>query len=179
MEPAAPRGKGPEREPVFFSRLWFQFQEQDSPIVKSLDLQAPQEEAIALTLADNYRLFLEPSEDCYVYIFQLTATNILVKLFPNETYSSIQNRLQQGQTVYLPAEPNWFHLGEGTGREYLYVIASAQPSLDLDGLYAQYIEADNRANRRELLSSLLKELQAITDTEMDDVARWAFSLNHQ
>jgi hypothetical protein len=173
-----PPRKGSKGEPVPFERLMFHFQRQGSQLVEGLDLQVPQEEMISLASADNYRLLLEPAQDRCVYIFQLTSSGILVKLFPNGTYSSVQNPLQQGRTVHLPSEPNWFYLDETVaslaGEERLYIVASAQPMPDLDDLYAQYVQADDESNRQALLSSLLEKIATIEETPSEAVAGWVF-----
>jgi hypothetical protein len=178
-----PPHKGPKGEPVPFERLMFHFQRQGSQLVEGLDLQVPQEETISLASADNYRLLLEPAQDRYLYIFQLTSSGVLVKLFPNGTYSSIQNPLRQGRTVHLPSEPNWFYLDETAaslaGEERLYIVASAQPMPDLEDLYAQYVQADDESNRQALLSSLLEKIAAVEETPSEDVAGWVFVFNHR
>lgn len=177
--PVLPPDKGRGKGPISFRHLMFHFQKQDSRFVQGIDLRAPREEAITLTSADNYRLFLEPAQNCYVYIFQLTSSDILVKLFPNETYSLVQNPLRRGQTHHLPSEPNWFYLGENRGEERLYVIASAQPVQGLDELYTQYGQADDESNKQEALSSLIETLDAIEDTHPEEAVGWVLVFNHQ
>jgi hypothetical protein len=175
----APPPKGPRGKGIPFAQLMFHFQWHSSRLVEGIDLQIPQEGTISLTPADNYRLLLEPAEDHYVYVFQLTSSDVLVKLFPNETYSSVQNPLRQGQMVYLPSEPNWFYLGEATGTERLYVIASAQPLRDLENLYVQYSQADGESDRSAALSSLLERITAIAETSTENVAGWMLVFDHR
>ncbi len=172
QEPGTPdkgRGKGP----VPLELLAFHFQKQDSRI-HSIDLQAPPKKAIALTSADNYRLLLEPAQDCYLYVFQWTSSHTLVKLFPNETYSPVQNSLRRGQTLHLPSEPNWFYLGENEGQERLYVIASVQALQDLEYLYTRYDQADDAAREQETLSNLLSRLENVAQSD-----GWVFEFDHQ
>ncbi len=180
VEPVAPPEKGPGKGPIFFGQLVFHFQKQDSRFVQGVDLQAPREEAVTLTPADNYRLFLEPVEDWYVYVFQLTSSGGLARLFPNETYSSVQNPLRQGQTYYVPSEPNWLYLDEDaaphTGEGRLYVVASAQAVQDLDDLYAQYSQTDDGSDKRAILESLIETFDAIEDIYPGEAATWALVL---
>ena len=58
-EPVVPKGRVPKKESIFFNRLWFQFQEQGSQAVESVDLQAPQDGVITHTPADNNRRLFE------------------------------------------------------------------------------------------------------------------------
>ena len=174
--PVSPRGKG---EPISFRQLMVQIQRQDSRFVEGVDLRAPPEERIALALADNYRLLLEPAEDRYVYVFQRTSLGILVQLFPNETYSSVQNPLRRGQMVYLPSEPNWLYLGEGKGEERLHVIASTQPLRGVEGLYTRYSQTDDKSNKQETLTRLLERLDTIQGTRSEKAAGWVFVFDHE
>jgi hypothetical protein len=177
-EPSSP-GKGPKKGPAVLSQLVFYFQKQDSRFVQGIDLKVPQAETITLTSADNYHLSLEPAEDCYAFIFQLTSSGILVKLFPNETHSPLQNPLQQGRVYRLPSDPNWFYLGENKGQERLYVVALAQPIQDLEDLYAQYEQADDESDEQETLSILLDRLKDIQETHPEKGVVWVFVFGHQ
>jgi hypothetical protein len=178
-EPGVPPRKGPKKGPIAFEQLVFHFQERDSRFVQGIDLQAPWDETLALTSADNYRLLLEPIGDRYVYVFQLTSTGVLVELFPNETYSSAQNPLRQGQTYYLPPEPNWFYLGQDEGEERLYVIASAQPMQGLEDLYTQYDQANDGADKQQALSTLLSALEIVEEDHPEEAAGWVFAFDHR
>ena len=162
---------------MFFHQLMLHYQKADSQSVYGVDIRLPQEEKITLTADDNYRLLMKPAGDHHVYIYQLDCRGQLARLFPNDVYSSFQNPLQEGQTYYIPSNPNWFHLGEKEGEEQIYVIASAQMIPKLDELYAQYDEADNRSKRQESLSRLLKEL----DGELldEDITIWRFVFSHR
>jgi hypothetical protein len=176
MPPDKGQGKGP---PLSFERLEFQFQKQGSQSIEAVDLRGPYEETITLTSADNYRLLVAPAGDYYVYVFQLAASGVLVKLLPNEEFSSTQNPLQQGQAYSLPAEPNWLYLeGEG-GEERLYVLASERALQDLEDLYAQYSQASDEASRQQILSVVLDKLEAIAGAEHQEMAGWVFTFQHR
>lgn len=175
-EPVVPKGPGKGQQP--FSRLWFQIWRQDLPYVESVDLQVPQEEVVRLTPADNYRLLLEPLEARHVYVFQETAAGILARLFPNEGYTTLQNPLAAGQAAYLPAEPNWFYLGEEKGEERLYVVASAQPMQELEAQYARYSQAEDEVEKQALLASLLETLATVEEAR-PEAGGWVFVLERQ
>jgi hypothetical protein len=178
-EPVVPKGGASKKESILFSRLWFQFQEQGSQSVVSVDLQAPQQETVMLTSADNYRLVIEPSGSAHVYVFQLSPGNHLAGLFPNEEYASAQNPLPPGETFHLPEATNWFYLGEGKGEERLYVVASTQPAANLERLYAQYSQAGDEAGKQQHLLALLDMLETGVDTAAEDAAGWVFKIAHK
>jgi hypothetical protein len=162
----SPPEKGRGGEPAIFRRLMFQYQKQDSQSVEGIDLQIPQEEVVTLTPADNYRLFLEPVEDRYVYVFQLTPSDILMRLFPEEVYSAVQNPLQARSQYYLPSEPNWFYLGGGVGEERLYVVASPRLLQGLEDAYIRYTQIGDESQKQELLAELLNRLESIPDSSI-------------
>ena len=172
-ETVAPR-RGEKGGSAFLTELMFQFQKQDSQYVEGIDLLSPQGETVSLTGDDNYRLRLGPAGDRHVYIFQQTLAGVLVQLFPNDTYSSAQNPLQQGETYYLPAEPSWFYLDADSGEERLYVVAAAQPLPELEDLYARYSQAEDRRDKPEMLASLLEKLETVEATFPGQAQGWVF-----
>jgi hypothetical protein len=172
-------GKEPGRGTMPFRQLAFQFQRSDSPYVEAIDLRAPQPVVVALAADDNYRLLLEPAESRHVTIYQLTPSNDLVQLFPNEAYSPAHNPLSIRQTTYVPSEPNWFHLGEDVGQERLYVIASAQPMQELEYLYVRYSRAILPARRRELLAQLVETLGAVEKGLAEEADGRVVTIDHR
>ena len=179
MMPGTRAGKGP----ILFGQLVFHFQRQDSRFIQGVDLQTPPSQIIPLTPADNYRLFLEPAVDCYVYVFQLTASGDLAKLFPNKASSPVQNPLRRGQMYYLPPEPDWFYLNTDAappgGQEHLYIVISAQHLEDLTKLYARHSQTDDESDKQAILASLIAQLDAIKNNRSDEANGWMLILEHQ
>jgi hypothetical protein len=175
--PAMPPRRGPKKRADLFEQLLFEFQSPGSPVVMQADVRAELDEVIALTSADNYRLVLEPARDAFVYVFQLTSSEALVKLFPNETYHSAQNPLQQG-LYHLPSAPNWFYLDDKKGIERLHIVASPQPLPHVEDLYARYSRAKAEPTKQEALASLLKELESIEQPHPDEAVGWVFAFYH-
>ncbi len=172
-------GKGPGRGQAAFRQLVLETQPQDSPTVQAVDLLNPPEEILVLTPADDYRLVLEPVEECHVYVYQMTSSGSLVQLFPNPAYSAVQNPLLPGQLTLLPAEPNWLYLDGSSGEERLYVAASPRPLPALDDLYAQYTQELDAVRKGEVLSDLLDVLYILAESHLGNVAAVEFSFQHR
>lgn len=172
-------GKGGTRGPSTFRQLVLEIQRHDSPVVQVIDLLDPPEQVPAVMAADNYRLLLEPVEENYVYVYQLTASGNLVQIFPNPAYSAEPNPLRPGQSIVVPAAPNWLYLDGPAGEERLVVIASPQPLQALDDLYAQYIREPGAAGRRELLSALLAVFDTLADTPPEGAIAVDFVFPHR
>jgi hypothetical protein len=174
----APKGKGSRQGSAPLKQLILQFQHEDSRVIEAINLQAPREEQLTLTVSDNYRLLLELAADQYVYAFQLTSSGTLVWLYPNEAYGPAQNPLHDGQTLLVPSEPNWLHLGETRGEERLYVIASTERLRMLDDLYDRYHRAGEETTRQEALTDLLSAVDAIRETH-PPAASWLYTFSHR
>lgn len=174
-----PKGKGgPEKGAAFFTQFMLELDRAEASHVVGIDLGAVREETTSLTFSDNYRLILEPAQMCSLYVFQHTSSGFLVKLFPGETYSAVQNPLSSGQRVYLPSEPNWLYVSEDQGRDRLYVVASAQRLHDLETMYAQYVQADDISSKQEALDSLLARLDGFGAVRFQEVSKWLIVLDH-
>ena len=172
-------GRGEQKGAIVFRQLVLHFQRQGSRALETADLKGPQLEPVSLTAADNYRLLLEPAVDLHVYVFQLTASEVLVGLYPNEIYSPSQNPLLRGQTYHLPSEQNWLHLGEDKGEERLYVIASKRPLQDLMDMYARYRLGDDKSSRQEALANLLKTLDTLEEIRPGEASVRVLPIDHQ
>jgi hypothetical protein len=172
-------GKGEKKGPVVFRQLVLQFQRQDSQVIELIDLKGAQREPVVFTSADNYRLLLQPALDRHVYVFQLTASGVLVGLYPNEIYSSSSNPMLEGRTYHLPSEQNWLHLGKDKGEERLYIIASAHPMQDLTALYDGYKRGGDESSRREARENLLETLDNLEKARHGEASVWALSIDHR
>ncbi len=113
---------------------------------------------------DRYIIQFTPSEDSYVYIFQIDSNQGVYQLFPMESFKgkTLNNRnpVRAGVTYLLPARNNSFVLDNQTGREIIYFMASRQPDQTLERQYEVLSQA-----RQEQRASLVSQLQEqLTDS---------------
>jgi len=140
-----PKGKMSDAERAF-GQLLLEHQARTSRVVQSIDLRLAELPSLALGADDNYRLVLAPSLDSYVYVFQTSPDNRLIRLFPERRFTPAVNPLRAGATTIVPAAPDWFHLGATRSKDRLFILLSPQPRPDwgapLPGLRAggQYRE---------------------------------------
>jgi len=101
-----------------------------------------------LRSGDHYKIIFTPTEDSYVYIFQLDSANKIYSLFPMEHFGSVTvnnlNPVYAGNTYYIPAEKKSFVLDQQTGTEKIYFFASRQRDLELEQQYQATFEAQQR-----------------------------------
>lgn len=178
IEPHKGEKRGGKKGPVAFSQLLFQYQKQGVGFREEVDIRSQKDEKVFLAFDDNYRLLFQLFQDRTIHIYQLGSDKKLIRLFPNESYSSVQNPLKGDQLYYLPSTPNWFHLDKNTGEEIIYVVASVQPMSDLDELYDEYARIRNKKKKQEARSRLLDELVSIEKKQLDDIVIQRFSFSN-
>ena len=107
---------------------------------------------------DHYIIQFTPSENSYVYIFQIDSNQGVYQLFPMESFKGVEldnrNPARAGITYILPAQDKSFQLDDRTGRETIYFMASRQPDQALEEQYEALSQA-----RQEHRASLVKQLQ--------------------
>jgi len=96
IKPPTRRG-GPKKGQISFRKLMIHYQKADSQSAHGFDFRFPQDERLTLTDEDNYRLFIQPADNRYVYAYQLDSDSQMMRLFPNSNYSSAQNPLKKEQ----------------------------------------------------------------------------------
>jgi hypothetical protein len=108
---------------------------------------------------EHYALFIEPSQETYVYAFQRDATGAIYVLFPNAEYSQRTNPVSPSEPLWVPHDYGiWFALDENVGKETIFVVAGTEPINLLERL-VQNVNGDspeigNIKNKTQLLSFL-------------------------
>jgi hypothetical protein len=104
---------------------------------------------------DYYKIIFTPTEDCYVYIFQLDSANKLFRLFPMSSFGGVTvnnfNPIKGGKTYHIPAQDKSFELDEQKGTETIYFIATRQNDVVLESQYQALQEAQQNPNRLQLI----------------------------
>lgn len=98
----------------------------------------------SLQLDDKYLIRLTPKQFGYVYVLQVDETGAIYWLHPTSTRP---NPLQQGQTYYIPQQPeesvnpvNFILLdtSEKSGSKTIYCLTTLQPDLQLENIFKQF-----------------------------------------
>lgn len=126
------------------------------------------ENGSVLRSGDHYKIIFTPSQDCYVYIFQVDGASMIYSLFPMERFGGIMvnnfNPVQAGKTYYLPAEKKSFVLDQQTGTEHLYFLTSRQRDMELEQQYQQAVEAQQK---RQDLEKQLQQIDQLLKLAME------------
>lgn len=98
-----------------------------------------------LNSGDHYKIQFTPSEDGYIYIFQVDSTKAIYRLFPMTSFGGVQvnnvNPVRAGVTYYLPARDKSFQLDNVVGTENIVFMAFRQPNQDLEQKYESLAKA--------------------------------------
>jgi outer membrane protein OmpA-like peptidoglycan-associated protein len=120
-------------------------------------------EGAVLRSGDGYRIYFEPYQPCYVYIFQRDSTGKLTRLYPNADFGTRDNFVQARVKYWVPERDKWFELDTTRGTEEIYVVATTKRREDLEDLFTRLTRqasADQpeaqRQDQRELTAVLQK-----------------------
>jgi hypothetical protein len=168
--PAAPA----IQEHLMPERIEFQYQPKGSESIQGLDVRTHRDEVITLSPEDDYRLFLQLSRERYVYIFQVSADQRLIRLFPNPAYHPEQNPLQPGKVYIVPLPPDWFYVERAEGEETVCVVTASQPKQEWDELYTKYESLDKTEEKKIIVSGILDEFKALEESPTEETAVYVF-----
>lgn len=113
---------------------------------------------------DHYKLMFEPSDNGYVYIFQIDSSNKIFRLFPTVDFKNADsnnvNPVSKGQKYFVPAEQLSFKLDKTTGKETIYFVVTRQPDTNLKKHYetmlAKTRSIENRLTTRKEWHTAMK-----------------------
>jgi cytoskeletal protein RodZ len=162
------------QEQIIPERIEFQVQPKGSGSIKGLDIRTHGDEIITLSSEDNYRLFLQLPRERYVYIFQVSADQRLIRLFPNPAYHPEQNPLQPGKVYIVPMPPDWFYVEEVEEGEAVYVVTASQPKQEWGELYTEYESLDKNEEKKNIVSGILDEFKALEESPTENTAVYVF-----
>ncbi len=92
----------------------------------------PLREGMVLTSKDNYAIYVKPSRNCCLYIYQVDSSQNVFKIFPNKIYSQTKNPIEAGKEYWIPSNIEFLYLDENIGVESIYIFATqaSVPSLE-------------------------------------------------
>jgi len=93
-------------------------------------------EGSVLHSGDAYALYVRPTDNCYLYIYQVDDLGRSYRLFPNKEYFTGNNPLRAGEDYWIPNTEQYFFLDETTGKERFYLFASLERIVELEGASA-------------------------------------------
>jgi hypothetical protein len=134
---------------------------------------------------DHYKLMFEPSDNGYVYIFQIDSSNSIFRLFPTVDFKGADpknvNAVIKGRKYFVPAEHWSFRLDKTIGKETIYFVVTRQPDANLEKHYKTMLaqqkmrRIENRLTARQAWDSAMKlrgpEIDLMKDVTEPEPAR--------
>ncbi|MGF1529355.1 MAG: DUF4384 domain-containing protein [Candidatus Competibacterales bacterium] len=111
-----------------------------------------------LRSGDHYKIQFTPEQDGYVYIFQIDSKEAIYRLFPMDSFGSVDvsqhNPVKAGVTYTLPGDDKSFQLDQSKGVESIFFMAFRERNLPLESQYRNLVKAlRSRSEQLPLLAA--------------------------
>jgi len=92
---------------------------------------------------DSYKLLFKPTDNSFVYIFQIDSSHKIFRLFPTKDFANADlkndNPVIKRTQYFVPAEPWSFQLDNTTGRETIYFVVTCERDKTLEERYVTMV----------------------------------------
>jgi len=112
---------------------------------------------LALGPSDGYYLLVRPSAACYLYVFQITSTGEVLRLFPNRKPKEAPAPAGAAM-LRIPDGNGWLHLKPARGTERIVLVAAHWEIPVLERLAGEVSAEKNSQRRSAALKRLLDRL---------------------
>jgi hypothetical protein len=93
----------------------------------------PLTEGAILRSGGGFAVYARPSDESYVYLFEIDGLDRTFRLFPNPAFGTGENPLAGGKAAWIPNERGLLILDNTTGKERLYLFASRERIPEFEG----------------------------------------------
>lgn len=112
-----------------------------------------------LKTGDEIKMVVELKKECYVYVILQDSKGGVSLLFP-ENVRQFVGDYKAGKNYYIPKGREWSELDKNTGRETIYLLASAERLVELEALMGNYSSADD-ARKEEEAKKIVAEIRDV------------------
>ncbi len=96
---------------------------------------------------DSHKLLFKPTDNSFVYIFQIDSSHKIFRLFPSKDLANADsknhNPVLEDTQYFVPAEQWSFQLGNATGLETIYFVVTCEPDKTLEEQYTTMATMQN------------------------------------
>ena len=101
----------------------------------------PMPEGAVLKSGEGYALYLKPSDEAFVYVYQVDGSGKSFRLFPSKEYRTMDNPAAPAADLWIPNEKDLVTLDDTTGKERLFIFASPTKLAEFEGDAAAQLDA--------------------------------------
>ncbi len=118
-----------------------------------------------LKSGDQYKIVVEPEQDCYLYVFQRDSAGSLFPIFPraDKRDGGLTNPVRGKIPYEFPGEGLYFFLDQRRGEEQIYFFSSTRPDRFIEQALQQLNQNLSDTGKRSIEKQLLQYL-ATKDT---------------
>ncbi len=117
-----------------------------------------------LKSGEQYRIIVEPEQNCYLYVVQRDSTGRLFPIFPNMNgYNHYSNPLRGKEPYIFPNNDNYFYLDQQKGHEQIYFYTSMKPDTFIEDTFK--ILANTRTPQANRLATERRLFEYLTAKE--------------
>ncbi len=121
-----------------------------------------------ITAGETYKLYVKPSNNIYLYIFNIDSTNKINLIFPDDKNISARNPLRRDMEYYIP-ERRFYTFSQSSGKELFYVLAFNEQPDNLEMMIKQI-------NSNTSSSGFSRELESMYSSERTNARNSAASI---
>lgn len=89
---------------------------------------------------DGFQVHITVDNDSFLYIVDMDQTGNTEILYPHKEISET-GKLEAGKKYVIPGEGLWYRLDDTTGKETLFILASAKPNEKMENLVSEFMRA--------------------------------------
>jgi hypothetical protein len=108
---------------------------------------------------DQIKMMVRLTSDCFVYVIHEGSSGEISLKFPYDL-KQFTTDYKVARNYYIPKGREWFKLDKNTGRETIYVLASAQRLLDLEAILGKYKDAD-ASKKSAVAKDVVAEIRSV------------------
>ncbi len=129
--------------------------------------------SVQLSEGDDIRIYLEPVNNTFIYLYLLDSNNELMLLFPEDFTHFVDS--YSNKPYYIPDAESWFTIDENSGTEEFYLIASKVRQPELESMTNKLQKESEKTNPNinkinELKKSIIDELARLRKANSTNVA---------
>lgn len=130
-----------------------------------------------LKSGEQYKIVVEPEQNCYLYVLQRDSVERLFPIFPNMNGHNRYSNPVRGRKAYVfPNDDNYFYLDQQKGREQIYFYTSEKPDTFIEDCFRTLANGKTSENEKLAVEKKLFRYLAAKDTVNATTVKKSYSL---
>lgn len=118
----------------------------------------PLSENMVLHAGSLIKFYIEMESEGFLYLFHEGSRGELVRLFPPDSKPGVVLKYTE---IYIPEANNWIELDSTSGKETFHLLVSAVRLFQLESLYSQHVNFNEKSETYRSSKAILDEIQSL------------------